>query len=224
MSSKFTIPLAIAAGGAIVALAVYISVPKAPPASEGDPALVRPVSSADHILGNPAAKVMIIEYSDFDCDYCKALHDTLHQVIANEGADGDVAWVFRQFPLIELHPNAFKHAQAAECAAVAGGNDAFWKFADELYANQPTDPSQYGTFAQKLGIPGDAFVSCFSHASESVDARITADRDNALLMKAAGTPYSLIVVAGKPPIAMSGAYPYEAIQALVKDALSQARQ
>lgn len=223
MSSKFTIPIAIVAGGAIIALAVYISVPKTPPASDGNPALVRPVSSADRILGNPAAKVLIIEYSDFDCDYCKALHETLHQVIANEGADGDVAWVFRQFPLIELHPNAFKHAQAAECAAEAGGNDAFWKFADELYANQPTDPSQYGTFAQKLDIPGDAFATCFTNASETVDARITADRENALEMKAAGTPYSLIIVAGRPPVVMNGAYPYEAIQALVKDALAGAK-
>lgn len=221
MSSKLTIPIAIAAAGAIIAFAVYVSIPKAPFLAEGNPALVRPIGANDHIFGNPAAKVMIIEYSDFDCDYCKALHDTLHQIVANEGTDGDIAWAFRQFPLTELHPNAFKHAEAAECAAQAGGNDAFWKFADELYAHQPTDPSQYGTFAQKLAIPGEAFATCFSHASETVDARITADRDNALLMKAAGTPFSLIIVPGKPPVVMSGAYPYEAIQALVKDALSK---
>lgn len=218
MRSSLIIPAAIVVSGIILALTIYAIMPKNP--SVGNPALVRPVSSADHILGNPAAKVLIIEYSDFDCDYCKALHETLHQVIANEGADGDVAWVFRQFPLIELHPNAFKHAQAAECAARAGDNDAFWKFADELYANQPTNPSQYGTFAKNLNIPGEAFATCFANASENVDARIATDRENALAMGADGTPYSLIVVAGKAPVVMAGAYPYEAVKALVEQALA----
>lgn len=218
MRSNVRIPIAIIAAGIIIALAVYAMVPKSP--AGGDPSLVRAVGAADHILGNPNAKVMIVEYADFDCEYCVGVSDTLRHIIANEGADGDVAWVFRHFPLIELHPNAFRHAQAAECAAVAGGNDGFWKFADLLYARQPVDPSQYGVLAQTVGIPGEAFASCFANAAETVDARITADRENALLMQAPGTPFSLILVAGKPPVVMSGAYPYEAVQALVKQALA----
>lgn len=219
MISRATVPLAIAAGGAIIALAVYASMPKQPPITEGNPALVRPVGANDHIFGNPAAKVMIIEYADFDCDFCVGLSDTLRQIVANEGTDGDVAWIYRQFPLTEIHPNAFKHAQAAECAALAGGNDAFWRFADALFENQPVNPLQYGTLAQTLNIPGEAFASCFANASKEVDTRITADRENALAMGAQGTPYSLIVVAGKPPVVMSGAYPYEAVKALVDQAL-----
>lgn len=218
MRSSYAIPAAIIVSGIILALTIYAVMPKNP--SGGDPSLVRPIGTADHIFGNPDAKVMIVEYADFDCEYCVGLSDTLRHVIANEGADGDVAWVFRQFPLIELHPNAFKHAEAAECAAIAGGNDAFWKFADLLYARQPVDPSQYGVLAQTLGIPGDAFASCFANASESVDARINADRENALVMGAPGTPFSVILVAGKPPIVMNGAYPYEAVQALVEQALT----
>jgi len=54
----------------------------------------------------------------------------LHQIIANEGVGGNVAWVFREFPLIEIHPNALFNARAAECVAQVAGNDAFWKFAD----------------------------------------------------------------------------------------------
>lgn len=219
MSSKFTIPIAIIMGGIIIALALYLSMPK-PPASLGNPGLVRPINASDHMFGNPNAKVMIIEYADFDCEFCSGFHETLHQIIANEGADGDVAWVFRQFPLIELHPNAFKHAQASECAAEAGGNDAFWKFADLLYARQPFDPAQYGVLAETIDIPGEAFASCFANASEVVDARITADRENALEMGASGTPFSLILVAGKPPIVMNGTYPYEAITVLIDEALS----
>ena len=218
MSSSIKIPIAIIVAGIIIALAIYAAMPKGP--EGGDPSLVRPIGTTDHILGNPNAKVMIVEYADFDCEYCVGLSDTLRHIIANEGANGDVAWVFRQFPLTELHPNAFKHAEAAECAAVAGGNDAFWEFADLLYARQPVDPSQYGVLAQTVGIPGEAFASCFANAPKVVDERITADRENALLMQAPGTPFSLILVAGKPPIVMSGAYPYEAVQALVEEALT----
>lgn len=220
MNNKVIIPLAIIAGGVIVAGALYASVPKAP-ANIGDPSLVRPVGASDHILGNPVAKVMIVEYSDFDCEFCKNFHTTLHQVIANEGADGDVAWVFRQFPLIEIHPNALSHARAAECAASVAGNDTFWKFSNALFANQPADTGSYGTLAASVGISGDAFATCFASASTTVEARILADRRNALDMGAQGTPYSIILVAGKPPVEMAGAYSFDAVKELIDEALAQ---
>ena len=220
MKSSYTVPIAIVAGGLIVAAAVYISMPKTPGADAGNPALVRPVGASDHILGNPAAPVVIVEYSDFDCEFCKDLNDTLHQVIAHEGVDGKVAWVYRQFPLTELHPNALSHARAAECVAVVAGNDAFWKFSQALFANQPVNPATYGALAASVGISGDAFATCYANATAALDARIMADRQNALDAGASGTPYSLILVAGSPPIVMAGAYPYDEIQKLINHALA----
>lgn len=220
MKSPLAIPLAIALGGVIVAVAVYVSMPKISPMNAGNPALVRPVTSNDHILGNPAAPVMIVEYSDFDCTYCKDFHETLHQIIADVGAGGQVAWVFREFPLTEIHPNALLHARAAECAAKVAGNDTFWKFATVLFANQPADPTNYGTLAKAAGISGDAFAACYADAAVSVDARIMADRENALAVGARGTPYSLILVTGAAPVVMDGAYPYSAVKQLVEQALA----
>ncbi|HVB19972.1 MAG TPA: thioredoxin domain-containing protein [Candidatus Paceibacterota bacterium] len=223
MKSSLTIPIAIVFGGIIVAGAVYLSTAKEPTTSSGtgDPSLVRPVSASDHILGNPAAKVMIVEYADFDCEYCKGFNDTLHQIIASEGANGQVAWVFREFPLTEIHPTALLDARAAECVAQTAGNDAFWKFADELFANQPADPSQYGTLAAGVGLSGDAFATCYATASTTLDARIMADRQNALAIGARGTPYSLILANGRPPVVMDGAYSYDAVKQLVDQALGQ---
>lgn len=218
MKSSLAIPLAILAGGIIVAVAVYASQPKAPSKSIGDTASVRPVSASDHILGNPAAPVVIIEYSDFDCDFCKGFHDTLRQIVANEGASGKVAWVFRHFPLSEIHPNARAHARAAECAASTSGDEAFWKFSNALFAAQPADPSRYGELASSIGISGDGFASCYSSASTALDARITADRQNALEIGATGTPYSIILVNGKPFEVMNGAYSYDAVKQLVGQA------
>lgn len=222
MKSSYTIPLAIIAGGIILAGAIYFSTPR-DTTSIGNPALVRPVGTSDHILGNPTAKVMIVEYSDFDCTYCKDFHETLRQIIANEGADGEVAWTFREFPLTEIHPNALAHARAAECAAQVAGNDAFWKFADVLFKNQPADTSRYGEFAKAIGISDDAFATCYANASATMDVRILADRQNALDMSANGTPYSVILVTGKPPVEMAGGYSYDAVKQLVDEALETAR-
>ena len=151
------------------------------------------------------------------------MNDTLHQIIANEGTKGNVAWVYRHFPLTEIHPNALSHARAAECAATVAGNDAFWKFSQALYANQSADPSTYGTLAMSAGISGDAFAICYANASLTFDARIMADRQNALDIGADGTPYSIILVKGKPPVVMAGAYPYDAVEQLLSQALAATR-
>jgi len=216
----YTVPIAIVLGGALIAAAIYFTTPKQT-TQAGNPSLVRPVGSADHIFGNPAAKAIIVEYSDFDCEYCKDFNDTMHQVIANDGAKGEVAWVFREFPLTEIHPNALAHARAAECAAQVAGNDAFWRFEDALYAAQPVQSADYGTVAKAAGITDSAFASCYATASSTLEARILADRRNALDMGAQGTPYSLILVAGKAPVVLNGAYGYDAVKQFLDQALSK---
>lgn len=220
-SSSLKIPLAIAFGGAVVALAVYLSAPVAPERG-ASAALARPVGSGDHILGNPAARVMIVEYADFESGFSKGFHETLRQIVANEGTQGKVAWVFRAFPLSELHPHALSSARAAECVAAVAGNDAFWKFADSLFANQPVDPLRYGALAKEAGVlDAGAFSACYMDAATTVDPRIASDRQNALDAGASGAPYSLILAAGKPPVVMDGAYPYGAVKLLVDQALGK---
>lgn len=222
MKSSYTIPVAIIIGGIIVAVSVYASMPKAPAGVMGNPSLVRPVSSSDHIFGNPTAKVVVIEYSDFDCEYCKDFNETMHQIIANEGTNGQVAWVYRQFPLTEIHPNALAHARATECVAQTAGNDAFWKFESALFNAQPVDPASYGTIAKSVEVSGDAFASCYASAATTViNTRIMGDRKNALDMGAIGTPYSIILVAGKPPVEMAGGYSYDAVKQLIDQALGK---
>ncbi len=224
MKSSYALPIAIIAGGLIIAGAVYFSIAKKEPSTSslaGNPALVRPVGPTDHIFGNPAAKVVIVEYADFDCQSCRGFNETLHQIIANEGASGKVAWVYREFPLTQIHPNAMNDARAAECVAKTAGNEAFWKFADSLFANQPADPMNYGVLAYAAGVSGSAFAACYADAAATVDARIQADRQNALAIGARGAPYSLILTAGQTPIVMDGAYPYDVVKQLVDQALAK---
>jgi len=221
MNSNATVPLAIIIGGLVLAGAVYLSVAKRLPAGSagGNAALVRPVDSSDHVLGNPAAPVKIVEYSDFYCSFCKNFHTTLEQVIASEGAGGEVSWVYRHFPLFEIHPNAAAAARASECAASVGDNEAFWKFSKELFAAQPADPVKFGEYAQKAGVPGEAFAACYAN-NPAADERVTADRQNAMAIGARGTPFSLILVEGRAPVVIDGAYSYNAVKVLVEQALA----
>lgn len=93
---------------------------------------MRPVSRDDHILGDINAEIIIVEYSDLDCPFCKVFHNTMHQVV--EKSEGKVAWVYRHYPIPQLHPNAPKKAEETECAWELGGNEAFWKYTDKVFS------------------------------------------------------------------------------------------
>jgi len=100
------------------------------------PAQLRPVTSADHMIGSPDAKIIIVEYSDLDCPFCKSFHSTMHEIInglENSDVPIEIAWVYRHYPIPQLHPGAFKKAEETECAWEQGGNDSFWKYTDRLF-------------------------------------------------------------------------------------------
>src|SRR3990172_9755410 len=103
----------------------------------------------DHVFGNRNADVLMIEYSDTECPFCKQFHQTMHQVMDQYGKDGRVAWVYRHSPIDQLHPKARKEAEAMECANELGGNDAFWKYADRLFE---VTPSNNGLDATQLPV------------------------------------------------------------------------
>jgi len=184
-------------------------------------AALRPVSSDDHIRGNPAAPVTLIEYSDFECPYCKNFHGTLRKLVGD--SKGQVRWVYRHFPLDQLHPGkARKEAVASECAAELGGNDAFWKFADRLFelsrSNNRTDIDKVlPQVAQEIRLDMAKFNSCL--ASGRHDKRVEADLQNAMATGGNGTPWSLIVSKSGKIHPLSGARPYPAVKQLVDLAL-----
>ncbi len=82
----------------------------------------------DHIQGNPNAKVTIIEYSDFECPYCKLFHPTLERLVKE--SNGEVKWIYRHYP---LHQHSFEKLVAADCVGKIKGNDAFWEYSDLLF-------------------------------------------------------------------------------------------
>ena len=184
---------------------------------------MRPVSEArDHIRGNSAAPVTVVEYSDFECPFCKRFHPTLKRIVDESG--GQVSWVYRHYPIDEIHSKARKEAAASECAAELGGNDAFWKFADHFFeltpSNNRTDiETVLPKIAPEIGLDGAKFATCL--ASGKYDGRVEEDQQNAIATGGNGTPWSIIITRSGKTYPLSGAQPYSSVKQLVDLALRE---
>lgn len=100
---------------------------------------IDPVTETDHYFGSRDADIVVIEYSDLECPYCAKFHQTMHELVTQY--NGKVAWVYRHLPLESIHKNAMNKALASECITELGGNDAFWKYTDNLFEKmQPKVP------------------------------------------------------------------------------------
>lgn len=179
---------------------------------------VAPITSEDHILGNANAKVVVVEYSDTECPFCKVFHNTMHRIVADY--DGKVAWVYRHYPIKELHSRAGKESEATECAAEQGGNEMFWKYIDELFetteSNDTLDPAELPRIAQDLGLDMAKFNECLS--TGRYKDKIAKSVEDAVKAGARGTPYS-IIIKGDKQIPINGAEPYEMVKAKIDSVL-----
>lgn len=232
--SNYMTPLAIVIAGALIAGAVYMDTSKGssvagnnqPQQVEqqiGDLEQMRPVGKDDHIRGNPNAPVKIVEYSDPECPFCKRFHETMKQVMDEYGKNGKVAWVYRNFPLDQLHPKARNEATAVECAGELGGNDKYWGYLDRLFevtpSNNNLDPAELPKIATYAGLDIQKFNTCLS--SGKYAKHIEDDVQNAQATGGNGTPWSIVVAKNGKKYPLSGAQPYPAVKQLIELALQE---
>ena len=126
------------------------------------------VNPTDHVIGNPTAPIEVYMYTDLQCIYCKTYHDvTLPKLLKQYG--NDLFIIYKHFPLT-IHPQAYKEAEATECAFAQGGNPAFWKFVDALFSSlSETNPYTQGTLtntAHAIGLNVDTFQKCLDTGQE----------------------------------------------------------
>jgi protein-disulfide isomerase len=165
-----------------------------------DPARVR---------GNLKAKVMIVEFSDFQCPYCGGVQATLQSVLAKH--PDTVALAYRDMPMSKIHPFARKAAEAARCAGEQG---KFWEYHDLLFANQSKlDQDGLMDKARTLKLDEQQFESCLS--GEKFKAQIQQDSQDGMRAGVSGTPGFFI-----NGIFMSGSQPESAFENLVQEQLS----
>lgn len=172
-----------------------------------------PLQDSDHILGNESAKVTLIEYSDFQCPFCKRLYDTAEKQIVDEYVEtGKVRFIYRQYPLTQAHELSQKAAEASECAS---DQDKFWEYHDLLFENSPSlSPPQLKKYAQQLNLNMTSFDACLD--SGSMTERVQNDIVLGNKVGVSSTPSSYIN--GKPVI---GSQPFSTFKNIIDNELKK---
>lgn len=218
-TNKFLIPSAIVVAGALVAGAIYYGDTsrklttnnQRPTTGEIE---VPPITAQDHFRGSRDAELIVVEYSDMECPFCKTFHNTMNTVLGTYGTQ--VGWVYKQFPIAQLHARAQKEAEASECVAELGGNTAFWNYLDKIFettnSNDSLDPAELPRLAGEVGVDKNAFNTCLE--SGRFTSKVQSEIDEAYKAGARGTPYSVIInKSGEVVGVINGAEPLANVRA-----------
>lgn len=224
-------PLAIIIAGLMISGSLFFTsgVPAGPlGASIGDTAVVAPssddtqsedslkgliITDEDFVKGNLNAPITIVEFSDFQCPFCGRFHPTLQQALDEYG--DDVRWVYKHFPLDQIHPEARPAAEASECIAEQKGNEGFWEFGDALFASQSRLGSAfYQELAQQMGVDMTQLNTCI--AQRKYQDKVEEDYQLGLTLGVTGTPGSFI-----NNVPVRGALPYSNIKSIIDEELAK---
>ena len=144
--------------------------------------LTVPVSGRDHVRGDLAARLTLLEYGDYECPYCRAAHPVVKEV--ERRLEGQLCFAFRNFPIVNAHPHALRAAEAAEAA---GAQSRFWPMHDRLFESTTLlDDDTLVRHAVQIGLDARRFVADLS-AHRYLD-RIREDMSSGARSGVNGTP------------------------------------
>ena len=180
----------------------------------------------DPMMGDKNAKVTVIDFTDYECPFCKRYFDETFSQIKKEYIDtGKIKYVYRDLPL-SFHQNAHKEAQAAECAREQGGDTAYFLYHDEIFKRTTSNGtglalSQLSVIANDIGLNGSTLQSCLD--TEKYKAEVDEDLADASTYGATGTPSFFI---GKSSTSdkfkgtiLIGAQPFAAFKTIIDEQL-----
>ena len=168
----------------------------------------------DYAFGNPDAKVILIEYSDIECPFCKRHHPVTKQLVADYGED--LALVLRHFPL-NNHPNAKPSAEAAECVGSIAGAAKYWEFIDILFDKGPS-VANHLSYALEIGIDENEFTTCVEN--KTFEERVQRQLSEGAAAGVRGTPGNFVYnTETKESVYVSGAQPIDKFKAVIDEML-----
>jgi protein-disulfide isomerase len=148
-------------------------------------------------IGPEDAPITIVEFSDYQCPYCRRWHAEVYQPLLNE-YPGQIRLVYRHLPLTSIHPDAFSAAEASMCA---GEQNAYWQYHEKLFSSETLGTNTYVQYAQELGLDTSDFETCISE--HKYQEAIQADSDFAVNLGVRSTPTFFInglAVVGAQPL------------------------
>lgn len=160
--------------------------------------------------GPEDAPVTIVEFSDFQCPFCRRVQPTIDELQAKYG--DKLRWSFKDLPLVSIHPEAQKAAEAARCA---GDQDKFWEYRAKMFANNDINSALHTQTAEELGLDQPKFQECLE--SGRYAEAVQADSEEAAAMGISGTPAFLI-----NGVLLSGAQPLDAFEQVIDRELERA--
>ena len=173
----------------------------------------------DHTAGNTEAPVTIIEYSSVECDSCKKLHTVFKEILRIHPTE--ISWVFRHSPQT-TYPKSFKEAEALECASEQGGNDAFFRYLDQLFqvtrSDNSIDLALLPDIADSINLDVEHFTVCLEDRRfiERVNRDLYTGETLGITIK----PH-LFILTSHDIISLSGYQSYAAIETIIIDLLSK---
>ena len=160
-------------------------------------------------IGPEDAPITIVEFSDYQCPFCRRWHEQVYQPLLN-AYPGKIKLVYRQLPLTSIHPDAFPAAEAAMCA---GDQNAYWQFHDKLFGNDSLGNDAYVQYAQELGLDLNAFEACI--ADHKYQEAVQSDLDFAVGLGVRSTPTFFI-----NGLAIVGAQPLDVFKQVIDKELA----
>jgi protein-disulfide isomerase len=168
------------------------------------------IAPDDPVLGSAKAAVTVIEFSDFQCPFCQRVMPTMKQLRETYGDRVRIVW--KDFPLTSIHPQAFKAAEAGQCAREQG---KFWEYHDRLFQNQQAlQPEFLKKYAADTGLDAAKFNTCLDTAKYA--ERVQAQMGVGNQLGVSSTPS--VFVNGRM---VSGAQPYETFAAMIDEELER---
>ncbi|WP_119394304.1 DsbA family protein [Salinibius halmophilus] len=177
-----------------------------------------PVGDNDYVRGNPDARFTLLEYSDYECSFCKRFHSTAKQFLER---NEDVNWVYRHFPLDFHNPLATRQAEAAECVGKVGGNDAFWAYSDAIFERTNSngngmDAAELVPMAVELGLDEAEVQACID--AGEFRPKIQLQIQNAQSAGVSGTPGNFLLDNETGDvIPLAGAQPLQTLESALAD-------
>jgi protein-disulfide isomerase len=167
-----------------------------------------PIKDA-YALGPADAPITIVEFSDYQCPYCRRWHDEVYEPLL-AAYPGKIKFVYRHLPLTSIHPDALPAAEAAMCA---GEQEAFWTFHEKLFSNESLGNDMYTRYAKDLGLDMDSFKACIS--DRKYQAIVDADMNFAIDLGIRSTPTFFI-----NGLAIVGAQPLDVFKQVIDKELA----